>query len=68
MIPNAPLLSILYFSQVINGILLPVVLAFMLVIINEKKVPSEHVNCGFITTGATIDIMAASVALLIIGV
>ena len=44
MIPNAPLLSILYFSQVVNGILLPIVLIFMLVIINDKSVMEEHVN------------------------
>jgi Mn2+/Fe2+ NRAMP family transporter len=44
MIPNAPLLSILYFSQVVNGILLPVVLIFMLVIINDKRVMGDHVN------------------------
>ncbi|MGZ4863561.1 MAG: NRAMP family divalent metal transporter [Halobacteriota archaeon] len=44
MIPNAPLLSILFVSQVINGILLPVVLIFMLVIINDKRVMGDHVN------------------------
>jgi hypothetical protein len=44
MIPNAPLLSILYFSQVFNGVLLPIVLIFMLVIINDKSVMGEHVN------------------------
>jgi hypothetical protein len=44
MIPNAPLLSILYFSQVVNGVLLPIVLIFMLVIINDKSVMGEHVN------------------------
>ncbi len=71
MIPNAPLLSILYGSQVINGILLPVVLVFMLVIINDKKVMGEYVNSRVYNyiTAATIIVMAAlSVALIIIGV
>ncbi|MGZ4902612.1 MAG: NRAMP family divalent metal transporter [Halobacteriota archaeon] len=71
MIPNAPLLSILYFSQVINGILLPVVLVFMLIIINDKTVMGEYVNSRVYNyiTGATIIIMAAlSVVLIIIGV
>jgi len=36
MIPHAPLLSILHFSQVVNNVLLPIVLIFMLVIINAK--------------------------------
>jgi Mn2+/Fe2+ NRAMP family transporter len=52
MIPNAPLLSILYLSQVVNGVLLPIVLIFMLVIINEKSVMGEHVYsriCNYIT-------------------
>jgi Mn2+/Fe2+ NRAMP family transporter len=35
MIPSAPLLSLLYLSQVAEGILLPFVLIFMLVIIND---------------------------------
>ncbi len=71
MIPNAPLLSILYFSQVINGILLPIVLVFMLVIINDKGVMGEHVNSRAYNyiTGITIVVMAAlSVALIIIGI
>ncbi|MGB9372418.1 MAG: divalent metal cation transporter [Halobacteriota archaeon] len=52
MIPNAPLLSILYLSQVVNGVLLPIVLIFMLVIINEKSVMGGHVYsriCNYIT-------------------
>jgi Mn2+/Fe2+ NRAMP family transporter len=59
MIPNAPLLSILYFSQVVNGILLPIVLIFMLVIINDKSVMGEHVNSRIYNyiTGATVIIM-----------
>jgi Mn2+/Fe2+ NRAMP family transporter len=59
MIPNAPLLSILYFSQVVNGILLPIVLIFMLVIINDKSVMGEHVNSRIYNyiTGATAIIM-----------
>jgi NRAMP (natural resistance-associated macrophage protein)-like metal ion transporter len=44
LIPRAPLISITIWSQVINGILLPVVLISMLVIINKKDVMGEHVN------------------------
>ena len=44
MIPKAPLLSILYFSQVVNGVLLRIVLIFMLVIINDKSVMAEQFN------------------------
>lgn len=63
MIPNAPLLSILYLSQVVNGVLLPIVLIFMLVIINEKSVMEEHVNsriCNYITWATAIIMIGLS--------
>ncbi|MGA2547040.1 MAG: Nramp family divalent metal transporter [Rectinemataceae bacterium] len=44
LLPGAPLIQITIWSQVINGILLPVVLISMLVIINKKEVMGEHVN------------------------
>jgi Mn2+/Fe2+ NRAMP family transporter len=47
LIPGAPLIEITVWSQVINGILLPVVLISMLIIINKKEVMGEYVNKGF---------------------
>ena len=44
MIPGLPLLKVLYFSQVANGILLPAVLLFMLALANRKDLLGEHVN------------------------
>jgi len=44
LIPNAPLIQISVWSQVINGILLPVVLVCMLLLINKKEVMGKHVN------------------------
>ncbi len=44
LIPNFPLLWIMVFSQVINGILLPFVLIFMLLIINNTEVMGAYVN------------------------
>jgi len=46
--PNLPLIRIMYFSQVINGIVLPFVLIFMLLLINDKKLMMEHAN-GFLS-------------------
>lgn len=56
MFPNAPLLSILFFSQVANGILLPFILIFTLLIINDKKIMGEYVNSRIqnIIAGITI--------------
>ena len=44
LLPGAPLIQITIWSQVINGVLLPVVLISMLVIINKKEVMGKHVN------------------------
>jgi Mn2+/Fe2+ NRAMP family transporter len=44
LLPGAPLIAITIWSQVINGILLPVVLVSMLLIINKREVMGEHVN------------------------
>jgi NRAMP (natural resistance-associated macrophage protein)-like metal ion transporter len=42
--PNLPLIPIMYLSQVINGMVLPVVLIFMLLLINDKKLMMGHRN------------------------
>ena len=71
LIPNAPLLSILFFSQVANGLLLPFILIFMLLLINDKKIMGEHVNSRFfnIIAGTTIVILIGlSIALVLTSV
>ena len=47
LIPNAPLISISVWTQVINGILLPVVLVCMILLVNNKKIMGEYVNKPF---------------------
>ena len=42
--PNFPLIPIMYFSQVLNGMVLPFVLIFMLLLINDKKLMMDHTN------------------------
>lgn len=44
LIPNAPLIPISIWSQVINGILLPVVLISMMILINKKKIMGSYTN------------------------
>ncbi|MGZ8931985.1 MAG: NRAMP family divalent metal transporter [Halobacteriota archaeon] len=68
MIPNAPLLTILYVSQIINGILLPIVLIFMLVIVNDKRVMGDHVNSkiyNYITWTTVVIMIGLSVGLIV---
>ena len=44
LIPNVPLLKIILGSQVVNGMVLPFVLVFMLLLINKKELMGEYVN------------------------
>lgn len=44
LLPDAPLLQIMYLSQVVNCILLPFILIFMLLLINKKKLMGEFTN------------------------
>ncbi|OGQ21314.1 MAG: Mn transporter [Deltaproteobacteria bacterium RIFCSPLOWO2_02_FULL_44_10] len=44
LIPNFPLFFIMVFSQVLNGILLPFILIFMLILINRKEIMGEFTN------------------------
>lgn len=44
LLPNAPLLKIMYLSQVLNGVLLPLVLVFMLRLINDPRLMGDQTN------------------------
>jgi len=44
LIPGLPLVKIAVFSQVVNGVVLPFVLIFMLLLINKKDLMGEYVN------------------------
>ena len=44
LVPGVPLLKVLYLSQVANGVLLPAVLIFMLILANRSELMREHVN------------------------
>jgi Mn2+/Fe2+ NRAMP family transporter len=68
LIPNAPLIVITLWSQVANGLLLPVVLVCMILLVNNKDVMGEHTNNRFqnIFGWTTIAILIAlSVTLLV---
>jgi len=52
--PNFPLIPIMYFSQVINGMVLPFVLIFMLLLINDKKLMMGYTNGPIFNTIALL--------------
>jgi Mn2+/Fe2+ NRAMP family transporter len=59
LLPDAPLIAIMYISQVVNGAVLPFVLIFMLRLINDKRLMGDFVNGrGFnIVAWATVAIV-----------
>ncbi len=44
LLPGAPLLSIMFLSQVANGILLPFILVFMLLLVNNRRLMGAYTN------------------------
>lgn len=68
LIPNSPLISIMLLSQVLNGALLPFVLVFMLILINDKKLMGEYRNGKWFNTvawGTTIIMVILTIALIV---
>lgn len=47
LLPNAPLIAITIWSQVINAMLLPVVLSSMIFMVNNRQIMGSHVNNKF---------------------
>jgi Mn2+/Fe2+ NRAMP family transporter len=44
LIPKFPLIRMILFSQVINGVLLPIVLIFMVLLVNKRDLMKNWVN------------------------
>jgi len=61
LLPNVPLISIMFYSQVINGILLPFVLIFMLLLINDKRVMGDYIN------GRLMNVVSWTTVIILIG-
>jgi NRAMP (natural resistance-associated macrophage protein)-like metal ion transporter len=61
LIPNFPMMKVAILSQVLNGILLPVILIFMLKLINKHELMGKYKN------SLLINIVAWSTAVIVIG-
>lgn len=44
LVPTIPLIAVMWMSQVVNGVMLPFVLVFMLMLINKKDLMGDYVN------------------------
>jgi Mn2+/Fe2+ NRAMP family transporter len=47
LIPRINLIEVMFWSQVINGVMLPFVLIFMLILINNRDLMGDYVNNRF---------------------
>lgn len=67
LVPNLPLVKITILSQVVNGVVLPFVLIFMLLLINKKDLMGEYVNSrlfNVIAWATTMIVIALTLALM----
>ncbi|MEP6636507.1 MAG: Nramp family divalent metal transporter [Acidobacteriota bacterium] len=68
-LPNLPLIRVLLVTQVINGLLLPIILFAVLRLVNDKELMGEHVNGPLYNIGAwltTIIVTALSLLLILV--
>jgi len=66
LVPDAPLIAIMYISQVVNGAVLPFVLIFMLRLINDKRLMGDFVNgpvFNIIAWATVVIVMALTVVM-----
>jgi len=71
LIPNAPLIIISYWSQILNGLLLPVVLVSMIRLVNKKKIMGDYTNKplqNIIGWGSVIVLIGLSVTMVVMSV
>ncbi|CAO0823791.1 Nramp family divalent metal transporter [Desulfarculales bacterium] len=61
MLPGMPLITIMYLSQVLNGLVLPVILFFMLKLINDPRIMDDQINgpVGNFLSWATVVLISA---------
>lgn len=71
LVPNFPLVQMILFSQVLNGVLLPFVLIYMILLINKKGLMKEWVNSrsyNFVAWAAVVIMIGLTLALVGISV
>ncbi|MBX6358912.1 NRAMP family divalent metal transporter [Pseudacidobacterium ailaaui] len=60
LIPDFPLVQFSIFSQTLNGLLLPIVIVFMLLLINRRDLMGSHVNSRWFNAAAWITAVIVS--------
>ena len=57
LIPGFPLIRMILFSQVVNGVLLPLVLVFMIKLVNKSELMHEWTNSRFYNVVAWVAVV-----------
>jgi len=66
LLPGFPLVKMILFSQVINGVLLPFVLIYMILLVNKPRVMKTHINSrwyNFVAWTSVVVIIGMTLAL-----
>jgi len=68
LIPDMPLILVMFWSQVVNGVLLPFVLIFMLLLINNSDLMGKYVNTRTynIISWVTVAVMIALTLMMVV--
>ncbi|HEX6140661.1 MAG TPA: Nramp family divalent metal transporter [Candidatus Limnocylindria bacterium] len=73
LVPGLPLIGLILASQFLNGLLLPVILVFMLRLVNNRRIMGEHVNPRWLNivawclTGLIVLLSAAALLAALLG-
>lgn len=68
LIPDLPLVSMILLSQNANGIILPAILIYMLVLVNDRRIMGRYVNGWFANAiaGVTIAVLTVLTTLIVL--
>ena len=70
LVPRLPLVRIMLVSQVVNGVLLPFILVFMLLLINDRKLMGDYRNgrwFNLVAWTTTVIMIALTAWLVVVG-
>ena len=68
LIPGLPLIQVIVATQFLNGLLLPIVLIFVLRLVNDRDLMGQHTNnlvFNILSYGTTVILVLLTVALLV---
>jgi NRAMP (natural resistance-associated macrophage protein)-like metal ion transporter len=68
LIPDVPLVNLILLSQEINGLILAVILVFMMILVNDRRIVGQYVNGPVVNliAGATVALLVGLTALLLL--